>query len=227
MKTLLCTLAVCLLLTVAFFTTQTLVREEGKRTRAALAKALEARPDALEPDASLPKRLEALNSQLDGLSRRMTALEETLASAAAKDGGTSQSVQADLAALRQELKGLSATQTRLGAVPGYLADLTRYLDQSFAHVEKAVSENAVPDTLAAAVDELAQRLDLIESLFVPLYSSLGLSQDPGNARPSPDAPSVDERLNTLSVQTEGIRQDIEALREWLTPRNIDPVKRPR
>jgi hypothetical protein len=38
---------------------------------------------------------------------------------------------------------------------------------------------------------------------------------------------LDTRLSQLAEQNENIRKDIVALREWMTPRNIDPVKRPR
>ena len=220
MKTILCTFAICLLLATTFFTTRTLVREEGKRTRIALAKALEARPDTPPPEDALAKRLDALNSQLDGLSRRITALEESLATSAAKDDKAAQNTRADLAALRQEMKGVAAAQAQFNVVPSYLADLTRYLDQSFAHVEKTVAENAAAGTFAASVDELTQRLDAAENLFIPLYEFFGLAEDS-------EFPSVDERLQTLYEQAEGIRRDVELLRVWLVPRNFDPDKVPR
>ena len=222
MKTVLCTLAVCLLLAATLFTTQTLVREEGKRTRIALAKALDTRPDTPPPDDAFARRLDALNSQFDGFSRRITALEESLATFAAQNDKATQNARADLAALRQEMKGFSAAQARFNAVPDYLADLTRYLDQSFAHVEKTVAEHAVADTFTASLDELAQRLDVVESLFIPLYEFFGLTQD----SEAPEFPSVDERLQTLYEQAEGIRRDVELLRAWAVPRNFDPDKLP-
>jgi hypothetical protein len=230
MKTFLCTLAVCLLLTASFFTTQALVKEEGKRTRTAFAKALEemAAANAPEQDNSLPKRLDALNGQLANINRRLAVLEDTFAANNAKSDEPHPDLAGEIAALRQEVKALSAAQARFNAVPGYLADLTRYLDQSFAHIEDTVSENAVPDALAASVDELTQRLDMIETLFIPLYGTLGLSLALDNAAPSPPvSASVDDRLNALSEQIDLIRQDVETLHAWLIPRAIEPEKRSR
>ena len=222
MKTVLCTLAVCLLLAATLFTTQTLVREEGRRTRTALSKTLDARPDASPPDDALAKRLDALNSQFDAFSRRVTALEEALAASAAQNDKAAQNTRADLAALRQEMKGFSAAQARFNVVPGYLAELTGYLEKSFAHVEETVAENAPADALTATLNDLAQRLDAVESLFVPLYEFFGLSQDPAAL----EFPSVDARLQTLAEQTDIIRRDVEVLRIWAVPRNFDPDKLP-
>lgn len=227
MKMILCTLAVCLMLTASLFTTQALVREEGKRIRAAFAKTAAAdQPDAAVTENAVSRKLETLNNQLATLNRRMTALEEAL-SASVRNGGVPQNLQDGLAGLRQELKGLSAAQARFSVVPGYLADLTRYLDRSFAHVEQIISENRIPETFADAIDNQTQRLDLIENLFLPLYGYLGVIDAAGKEQPIASLPSLDERLLLLSQQTDNIRQDIASLREWMTPRTIEPVKRPR
>ena len=224
MKTVLCTLAASMLLAATFFTTQTLVREEGKRTRNAFTKALsETHAETPEPADALANRLDALNTQLANLNRRMTALEEAVASSTAKDDGATKSMRTDLAALRQDMKELSSAQARFNVVPGYLADLTRYLDQSFAHVEKIVSGNAMPDAFAASIDELAQRLDMIEGFFVPLYEALGLAQDTETTGVS----SMGVQLDILAEQVDFIRQNIDYLLEWFPPRNATPAQRTR
>lgn len=227
MKLILCTLAVCLSILTSIFTTQSLVRAEGKRTRASLAKTLEEPAGAAGIPDSIPKRLEAINSQLATLNRRMSALEETVRPVAAVGAAVDPSAQSDLLAIRRELSGIAASLARFNGLPGHLAELTTYLGQSFEHVEKVVAEKAAPEAFAPAFDGMAQKLDAIDSYFTPLYAFLGLAYDPSNVDLIAAYPSLDERINALYLQQEVIREDIAALRQWLTPRNIDPVKRPR
>jgi hypothetical protein len=125
------------------------------------------------------------------------------------------------------MKAIASSQAPRSVLPGYLADLTRYLDQSFSHLEKRVADTGTPDTLVLAVDDLAQRLNVIEELFVALNTTLGTSPDTQDGSQQSTTLSLDMRLSQLAEQTDNIRQDIVALREWMTPRNIDPVKRPR
>ena len=94
-------------------------------------------------------------------------------------------------------------------------------------MEKRVADTGTPDTLVLAVDDLAQRLNVIEELFVALNTTLGTSPDTQDGSQQSTTLSLDMRLSQLAEQTDNIRQDIVALREWMTPRNIDPVKRPR
>ncbi|HPB09994.1 MAG TPA: hypothetical protein PLU38_05665 [Kiritimatiellia bacterium] len=226
MKEILCTLAVCLMVAAAVHTNHSVVRDEGRRTRTALAKTSEPSTPSGESDGAVAKRLDAVLSQLTACNRRITALEETLA-ASDRGADSTRSVRSDLNAVRQDLKSISASQARLTAVPGYLADLTRYLDHSFARVEQGFDDARMPEALAVALDDLAQRLDAIESLFAALYGALGIALDPQDGQPLAETPSLDARLNQLAEQSDQIRKDIEALRDWMTPRNIDPVKRPR
>lgn len=228
MKLILCTLAVCLCLLASIFTTRSLVREEGKRTRASLARTLEEPAGDSGMPESAAKRLEAIGSQLASLSRRMSALEDAVRPAAAAGAAVAPPAPSgDLLDLRRELNGIAASLARLNGLPGHLAELTTYLGQSFEHVEKVVAEESAPEALAPAFDGMAQKLDAIDSYFIPLYAFLGVAYDPSNTALLAAYPSVDERLNTLYLQQEVIREDIAALRQWLTPRNIDPVKRPR
>lgn len=219
------TLIVCLMLAATFFTTQTLMKEESKRTRTAIANMLEAHAPASPDQAdATPERLDTLNSQLANLSRRMTVLEEAVA-VAAKSSEVITPLRNDLSALRQDVKLLTTAQTQLGTIPGYLADLSRYLDQSFAHVEQIVTGGAddAPEKLATSVDELTQRLDMVEHLFVPLYDAFGSSLISDGVQPIPIP--LDERLDKLSEQLDSVRQDIQELRKWMTPRNIGTDER--
>ncbi len=226
MREMLCTLVICLMVTAAVFSTRSYVRQEGRRTRAALAKT-HPKDDATDGTANdLARKLEAVNTQLTALNRRLAVLEESLETRSrAPDNAVS--LLAELSAARQELKTIAASQTRLTVMPGYLADLTRYLDQSFAHVEQSVADIGTPETVIAAIDELSQRLDVMGGLFVALSNSLGLSFDVQNGQAQADTPSLDTRLTRLAEQNETILKDIDALREWMTPRNMDPVKRTR
>ena len=205
MKEILCTLAVCLMVAAAVHTNHSVVRDEGRRTRTALAKTSEPSTPSGESDGAVAKPLAASDRGAD----------------------STRSVRSDLNAVRQDLKSISASQARLTAVPGYLADLTRYLDHSFARVEQGFDDARMPEALAVALDDLAQRLDAIESLFAALYGALGIALDPQDGQPLAETPSLDARLSQLAQQSDRIRKDIEALRDWMTPRNIDPVKRPR
>jgi len=222
----LCTLVTCLTVGAAVFSTRTYIREEGRRTRAALNRPPQ--PDLSVDDAptNLARKLDAVQNQLAALNRRMTVLEESITARSQVADNTAR-LQTDLSAARQEVKALASSQARLSVIPGYLADLTRYLDQSFSHLEKCVADTGTPDALVMAIDELTQRLGVIEGLIVDLNTTLGVSPDIQDDDQPPNTLSLDTRLSQLSEQTENIRRDIAALREWMTPRNIEPVKRSR
>jgi len=222
----LCTLVICLTVGAAVFSTRSYVREEGRRTRAAFGRSLDTDVPVDDTQNVIAKKLESIQSQLAALSRRMTVLEESIAARPQVADNTAR-LQTDLTATRQEVKAIASSQARLSVLPGYLADLTRYLDQSFSHLEKRVADTGTPDTLVLAVDDLAQRLNVIEELFVALNTTLGTSPDTQDGSQQSTTLSLDMRLSQLAEQTDNIRQDIVALREWMTPRNIDPVKRPR
>ena len=67
---------------------------------------------------------------------------------------------------------------------------------------------------------------MIEELVATLNATLGVLPDTQDGAQTTIL-SLDTRLSQLAEQNENIRKDIVALREWMTPRNIDPVKRPR
>lgn len=226
MRMMLCTLVTCLTVGAAVFSTRSYIREEGRRTRAALSRAPQTDRSADDVQNILAKKLEAVHNQLTALNRRMTVLEESIAARSQVTDNTAR-LQTDLSAARLDMKAIASSQARLSVIPGYLADLTRYLDQSFSHLEKSVADTGTPDTLVLAVDDLAQRLNVIEELFVTLNTTLGTSPDTQDGSQQSTTLSLDMRLSQLAEQTDSIRQDIVALREWMTPRNIDPVKRPR
>ena len=228
MKLILCTLAVCITFLLSVVTTQAVVRDEGKRTRVSVSKG-QAEPNAVaERQEPLAQKLDALNNQLAALNRRMSVLEEALKpdeTSGAKNA--SQNMQNNLLSMRRELDGVSTSLARLYGLPGHLAELTTYLDRSFEHLEKTAAAHATPETVMAALDVMNQKIDAIDSYFTPLYAFLGLVYDPANDGLMAGYPTVDERINELYLQQQAIREDIASFRDMLTPRNIDPVKRPR
>lgn len=225
MRTMLCTLVICLTVGAAVFSTRSYVREEGRRTRAAFGRSLDTDVPVDDTQNVIAKKLESIQSQLATLSRRMTVLEESIAARPQVADNTAR-LQTDLTATRQEVKAIASSQARLSGVPGYLADLTRYLDRSFAHIENRVADSGTPEALLLAVDDLTQRLNVIEELVATLNTTLGVLPDTQDGAQTTIL-SLDTRLSQLAEQNENIRKDIVALREWMTPRNIDPVKRPR
>jgi len=198
---------------------------EGRRTRAAFGRSLDTDVPVDDTQNVIAKKLESIQSQLAALSRRMTVLEESIAARPQVADNTAR-LQTDLTATRQEVKAIASSQARLSGVPGYLADLTRYLDRSFAHIENRVADSGTPEALLLAVDDLTQRLNVIEELVATLNATLGVLPDTQDGAQTTIL-SLDTRLSQLAEQNENIRKDIVALREWMTPRNIDPVKRPR
>lgn len=227
MKLVLCTLAICLSILASVFTTKELIRAEGKRVRSALPKALAEPADAAgRPEPALQK-LDAIASQLSSLNRRLVALEEAGARQAASLAQLAAPEGARATGLARNAAGLSATLARLDALPAQLTELTAYLDQSFEHLENTVTESTAPQHVTEALDPLSKRLEAIDSYFTPLYAFLGVVYDPASDDLLAAYPSVDVRLNELFLQSEELRKDIAALRVFLTPYNIDPVKRPR
>ena len=228
MKLILCTLAVCLSILVSVFTTRVWVHEEGKRTRSSIAKTIGEAPDTAHIQESLSKKLDAINNQLAGLNRRLSVLEETTRAAPSSDTeAISASIQGTLSELRKELSSVTASLAKLNGVPELLAELTTYLGDSFAHLEKTTIESRVPEALTLTLVGMTQQLDTIGSYFTPLYAFLGLVYDPSNEDLLATYPSVDERINALYLQMQSLRQDIADVKESLTPRHMEAVKRQR
>lgn len=224
MKLILCTLAVCLSVLASVLTTKTLIRDEGKRIRSALAKTA-AEPDSLQNrHDTLAQRMEAVSVQLAALNRRLSLLEESVGG---KERATdAETLRASLRNLTRQTDGLSTSLAKLDGVPDLLSELTAYIDQSFEHLEE-VTATAAPEKLAAPLDELGKRLDTLDSYFTPLYAFLGLVYDPKNEDVLAAYPTVDARITALAGQLEAVRKDIADLREWLAPRTLDPVRRVR
>ena len=217
MKLILCTLAICVSLLASVFALKAAVREEGKRTRAALSKAAEETVNGAVKSETASQRLDAINNQLAGLSRRMTALEEAMrpVSSAANEAA---SVQSNLLSIRNDLGTLSAAQAKLDVLPAQLAQLTTFVDQSFEHVDKNLAARAQAEPLAPAIEELAKRIDAIDSYFTQLFPFLGLVYDPSSADLLASYPSVDERLNEINMQLALMRDDLILLSKYLLPR---------
>lgn len=224
MKLILCTLAICLSIFASFFTTKELIRSEGKKVRSAIPKSL-AEQEALAGRADpAAQKLDAINAQLATISRRLSALEEASARpnvtlATASDASGSAAAKNGVA--------LAATLARLDAVPGQLNEITAYLDQSFEFLEKTIADKAPPERFAETFDTMSKKVDAIDSYFVPLYTFLGVVYDPANSDLVAAYPSVDARINELFLQVDAIRTEVTALRDALTPRNIDPGRHPR
>ena len=222
MKLVICTLAICLSILASVLTTKELIRAEGKKIRSSVPKALAETLDGTGHQDSLAQKLDAINAQLGTLNRRLLSLEENAARQTSDlpSQATSEHVQA----LTKNGAGLSSALTRLDAVSGHLAKLTTYLDKSFEHLEETVTETAAPTKLNDSLEVMAKKIEDIDSYFTPLYAFLGLSYDPANNDLLAAYPSVDVRINELFMQLEAVRKDIASLREWLTPRNIEPTR---
>lgn len=228
MKVILCTLAICLSILASFFTTRVLIRDEGKRTRASFSKALSESPDVSDPQKPFIQKMDTLNSQLASLNHRVSALENAVRdSQSATANEDYANLQSALVSLTKQVNGMSAALTRFDGIPTYLAGMTTFLDQSFKRLEKTAGASAAPETMTTALDDMSRKIDDIDGYFTPLYAFLGLVYDPDNSAQVAAYPSLDKRINELSVQIEAVRQDIADFREWATPRNIDTAKRPR
>ena len=125
MRTMLCTLVICLTVGAAVFSTRSYVLEEGRRTRAAFGRSLDTYVPVDDTQNVIAKKLESIQSQLAALSRRMTVLEESIAARPQVADNTAR-LQTDLTARGRKVKAIASSQARLSGVPGYLADLTRY-----------------------------------------------------------------------------------------------------
>ena len=218
MKLILCTLAICLSILASVFTTKELIRAEGKKIRSSFPKALTEPADAAGRTEPLVQRLDAMNAQLGNMNRRLSSLEEA---------SLRQAATVSAPPLVKNTAGLTTTLTKLDAVPNQLAEITTYLDQSFEHLEKTVTETAAPQQFAESLENMSKRIDAIDSYFTPLYAFLGVVYDPSSQDLMASYPSVDVRINELFLQVEAVRNDVSDLREYHTPHNIDPVKRPR
>ena len=131
----------------------------------------------------------------------------------------------DSASLQNYTAGNSAALARLDAVSGHLVELTTFIDQSFDHLEKTVTEAAAAQRIAEAIGPLANKVDAIDSYFTPLYAFLGLDYDPANADLMAAYPSVDLRLNELLLQIEALQKDLAYVKERV-PRIVEPIRYP-
>ncbi len=225
MKLIICTLAICLSILASVLTTQELVRAESKKIRSSVPRALTEPLDGAGRPDSLAQKLDAINAQLGNLNRRLLSLEDSVARQ--PSGLPSHSASATGQALTKNGGSLTSALTRPDAVPGHLAGLTTYLDKSFEHLEKTVTETAASQELTDSLEVMAKKIDDIDSYFTPLYTFLGLAYDPPNNDLLATYPSVDVRINELFLQLDAVRKDIADMREWLKPRNIEPTKHPR
>ena len=216
MKTVLCTAAVCLCLLAHLLATRRMLQTEARLIRTTTAKALS---DPRTPDGaptSTAQRFDALHMQLVSLGRRLTLLEESL-------GRASKPLPDEaLAALRADLEAAAATQRgvqlaveRLGGVPAHLAELTTYLDRSFAHLGERVEGQTVPDDLLLSIDWTVRKLEEIDGYFTPLYAFLGLVYDPANEDLLADYPSLVVRLADLAADVQALQKSVQEIRDRL------------
>ena len=229
MKLILCTLAVCFSLLASVLTLSDLARTEGKKTRISIPKALTEPLVAFGREESVVQKLDAINAQLTSLNKRLSQLEEGSAHAvrATSNAATSTDpTQADLRALAKSVSGLSASIARLEGVPTHLAALTTYLDRSFEHLEKTVAESAAPQDLLTPINQIATKVDNIDSYFTPLYAFLGLTYDPANQDLIAAYPSIDERINDLAFQLAATHKELTEFHRMMTPVIIEPTHRP-
>ena len=224
MKMVLCTLAVCLSVLASVFTTRALVRDEGKRIRNSFTKTFPDPGSAQNRQEAFLQKLDALNAQLATLNRRLPLLEES-AGQSQRDTATAEPLRITLQTLSKRTEGVASSLAKLDAMPGFFSELTTYLDQSFEHLEETVTVTAIPEALTMRIGAMEKKLTDIDNYFTPLYAFLGLVYDPEKKDLLAAYPSVDARISAISKQLEAVRADIADLREWLTPRTIDPARR--
>ena len=226
MKMILCTLAVCLSVLASALTLSTLVRTESKKTRISITKAFTEPLNLSALEESVIQKLDALGTQLTSLSRRLSLLEEGAGRTAhaAANVETADPEQAAIHALTKSVATIGVAVARLEGVPTHLAALTTYIDRSFGHLEKTVSDTAASQDLLAPINQIAGKLDNIDSYFTPLYAFLGLAYDPANQDLIATYPSVDERLNGIALQLDATHKELSEFHRMLTPRIIEPTK---
>ena len=229
MKLILCTLAICLSLIAYTFTLSNLVRTESKKTRSSIPKALTESLNPSTREESVIQKLDAINAQLTSLSRRISLLEEGSGGHSVRTAvstGSADPAQADTRALAKSLNSLGTSLARLDGLPSHLAELTTFIDRSFGHLEKTVTETAAPQDLLTPINQMAVKIDNIDSYFTPLYAFLGLAYDPANQDLIATYPSVDERINALTLQIDAVHKEVSDIRYMLSPRIIEPTHRP-
>ncbi len=228
MKLILCSLAICLSILSAALTIDARIREESKRLRAAVPKDVS---DALTEDrgeASIVRKLDALNAQLASVGRRLTLLEE---SAGRKTEAAvitpSDNLLAETRAISTRLNSIAAAEERLAGVPRYLAELTTYLDRSFGHLDAKVDAVTVPEGLGESIDWMVRKINDIDRYFTPLYAYLGLIYDPDKELAIADYPSLDSRINKLQTELESLTAAVADIRKnMMVPTVIEPAKHP-
>lgn len=226
MKPVLCTLAVCLSLLASVLALKEAVRSEGKRIRAAIPKALTEPLEGSKEPASIVQKLDAVQSQLGSLSRRLALLEESsgrTARAPAADRPEEKPADpllGEVRAVGADVRDLSAAVSRLSVVPDHLSRLTTYLDQSFGHLDQRLADKATPDELLVSVDWLVKRVDDIDHYFTPLYAFLGLVYDPANEAALRAYPSLDARLNALAEDMDALQKAVADIRRNMTVQTV-------
>jgi chromosome segregation ATPase len=230
MKVLFSALAVCVAVLTAVITLREEIRSEGKRTRAAISKS-QAEPQELSVEAaSVVQKLTAIQAQLSSLSRRLAQLEEVSArpSRPLTAPASADPLQAELRALSSSVRGVSDSLARLGGVPGHLGELTTYLDRSFDHLEKQVTDKSTPEDLRVSLDWLVQRVDDIDHYFTPLYAFLGIVYDPANEDVVKQYPSMDARFNDVAAQLETLQKAVADIRKnMIVTTVVEPSRYPR
>jgi hypothetical protein len=224
MKLILCTLAICLSILASVFTTTELIHAEGKKIRSSIPKAQAEPADLSKRPDTLVMKLDAINAQLSTLNRRLASLEASGSRQA--PSVPPNATTRDSASLQNYTAVNSATLAQLDAVSGHLVQLTTFVDQSFEHLEKTVTETAAAQRIAEALEPMANKVDAIDSYFTPLYAFLGLDYDPANADLMAAYPSVDLRLNELLLQIEALQKDLDYVKERV-PRIVEPIRYPR
>jgi hypothetical protein len=232
MKLALCTLAICLSLLASVLTLKEAVRAEGKRVRAAIPKALVEPLEADKGSESAAQKLDAIQSQLGSLGRRLALLEEAsgrparaAAPAQPQDNKAADPLLSEVRALDASVRDLSVSVSRLAGVPDHLARLTTYIDQSFDHLDKRLTEKTTPDELLVSVDWLVKKVDDIDHYFTPLYAFLGVVYDPANESVIRGYPSIDARLNAFAEDLDALQKAVADIRRNMTVQTvIEPSK---
>jgi len=228
MKLILCTLAVSLSVLASALMSKDLVLAEGKRIRSAIPKALS---EPLEPDGrqeSVVQKLDAITAQLASLNRRMALLEDAASHAPSRAPAPDplpDPLRNEIRALASGMRGIAGSLSQLESLPRQLSEQTAYLGKSFARLEQAAAATPAPAELAVSLDWMVQKIDAIDGYFTPLYTYLGLANDPGSQDLVAAYPSIDARLNALSADLADVRAAVaDVRRNMIVPVVIEPTK---
>ncbi|MFA7171891.1 MAG: hypothetical protein WC340_00510 [Kiritimatiellia bacterium] len=230
MKLIACTAAVCLVIGLSIFTTQKTIEAEGRRTRSFLPGVLN---NPLGDGDSLVSKVDKLNDTLISINKRLTRLEEFSSRGSVVDSSEIMAAvtktSGELSRIIAQLNTLASEQDGLKVIPRQLQIIDQNMRVILLAKESVAAEDKPPEKeILATLDWIVQKVDDINSYFPPLYTFLGAVYSGGDPRREiAGYPSVDKRLNEVILRLEELQKDMSVTTKNVSPRIIEPTKRPR